>query len=189
MHSLSPYLPLLRRGSHWRRSQAGFIFGYLLAGIALISLTSYGLAKINQMSNAKAYLFKTEQTLETQISSIHGVLSTCALMYPSGDNGTGFHKAYPGGSGVSVLNLDCPGSPYSNQNLWTGRNGERPPLMPKGMSEWAYTNNATGVFITTTTNGSTDLNKVAVSLTGKYVSSQINFDSATNTLKYWVIKE
>ena len=189
MHSPSPHLPLLNGVVRRQRTQAGFIFGYLLSGIALIALTAYGLSKLNSVSNSKAYLHKTQQTLERQISSIHSVLTTCAMMYPSGDNGSGFHNAYPAGTAATVLGLNCPGSPHSNQNLWTGRNGETPPLMPTGMTVWAYTNNATGIFITTTTNGSTELNKAAVNVTGKYVSSQISFDSSTNTLKYWVLKE
>lgn len=181
--SLSPLLHRVRRG----RSQAGFIAGYAIAGITLISIVGFGMTHMTRSSATKAYIFNTSKKLQAQISTIHGALTTCALMYPSGDNGTAFHKAFPAGTGVPVLDLNCPGSPHTNKNLWTGRNGQVPPLIPTGMTAWTYTNDATGIFITTTTNGDADIAKAISSVTNKYVATQISFSDSV--LKYWILKE
>ena len=169
------------------RMQQGFIAGYALAGIALMTIAMAGLTAMSKSSAQKILVFNASKTIQSHISSIHSVLSTCAVLYPSGNNGSGFHRAYPAGTAASVLNLTCPGSPYSNKNLWTGRNGERPPLMPNGLSTWAYTNDATGIYITTSSSGDADLNKSIAMAAGKYVSTQVTVTG--NVFKYWILKE
>ena len=180
--------PLLTERS-FRHSalQRGFIAGYAIAGIALVTVTMTGLAMMNRDIGVKKLIYTTSKTLQEQISSVHTAVSNCAVLYPSGNNASGFHRAYPSGTASNVLNLTCPGAPYANKNLWTGRDGGRAPLVPKAMGSWLYTNDATGIYLTISSNGDADMNKAIASVATKYVSTQIVVSG--NVLKYWILKE
>jgi hypothetical protein len=167
----------------------GFVAGYLLAAIALITASMTALSYMRKDSGQKLNQFNVVKAFQSQLSTIHSAITNCATIFPGGNNGTGFHKAYPPGTTpATVLSLNCPGSTYTNKNLWTGRDGAVPPLAPSGMTSWMYTNDATGVFVTSTnTNNDINLTNAMTAAAAHYVPNQILV--AGNVIKYWIIKE
>ena len=170
-----------------QKKQKGIAIAWLLAIITLFSAMMAVYSVMAQANAVQKLIYDTTEKLNTQLSTIHSAVANCALLYPSGNNATGFHAAYPGGTDVDVTGLDCPGSPYSNKNLWTGRGGERIPNTPTGMGTWKYTNNATGVFVQLSSNGDPTYNTVLTNLKSRYATAQTAL--AGSVLTYWVLKE
>lgn len=168
------------------QKQLGFIAGYIIAGISLIAITMTGLAFMSQDYGGKKLVYDTAKTMRQQISTIHAAVSNCSLLHPSGDNGTSHHRAYPAGTNADIMGLDCPGAPYTNKNLWTGRDGMTPPLAPKATNGWKYTNDATGVYITISSDDGS-IQQAFSNVDEKYVSTQVEISG--DTFKYWVLKE
>ena len=78
--------------------------------------------------------------LVAQAQLITHRITKCATDYPSGDNGSGLHKAYPldaNPGALAVDQLQCPGN---NQNLWSGTDGVYAPAPAPGFGSWTYTN-------------------------------------------------
>lgn len=76
--------------------------------------------------------------LVAQAQFIAQRIAKCATDYPTGDNGTALHKAYPldaNSSPLAVTALVCPGSA---QNLWSGVDGVYPPGAISDFSGWNY---------------------------------------------------
>jgi type II secretory pathway pseudopilin PulG len=81
---------------------------------------------------------KTAQLVAQAQLIVHRIVK-CATDYPTGNNGTASHKAYPldanpGARGIETLT--CPGN---SQNLWSGVDGVYPPVQPGGFDGWTYT--------------------------------------------------
>jgi len=179
------------------KKHRGFVASYLLTAIALIVIVTSGVTFMQQDLSRNQVIFDSSKLIQSQISTIHTVLTNCALLYPMGDNGSGFHKSYPATG--ALASRDCPGSTFSNQNLWTGRDGMVLPAMKFGYSNWKYVNDATGVFVTTTWANEAALEKSAANLVNKYASGQLEYmfileplpriPARSGILKYWIIKE
>lgn len=87
--------------------------------------------------------------LLVQLTGIRTVLESCTQQYPAGNNGVGGMPAFPGGVGVGIDVLTCPGAPATRAPLWQGAYGLfLQPAVP-GFT-WSYTNDAGGVRITAT---------------------------------------
>lgn len=133
------------------RDVKGLAMAYIMSILVLLIALTATITRINK-SNAQFYFTKSASTnLVAQANIIRERVLACAIMYPNGDNGTGFHIAYPGGTGVAVSTLTCPGS---SVNLWTGIDGAMslPPIT--GFGVWTYANDATSVRISITTTSS-----------------------------------
>ena len=96
----------------------GFAAATLLFAIALFVLVGAATATISR-SNTKAKMFndiKSQMLSQTELTL--SMLLLCRTLYPNGDNGTGFHPSYPGGStGVLLNSVVCPGQ---GSSLWSG---------------------------------------------------------------------
>lgn len=130
------------------KNKRGFI-AYFVALIAIITGVVYFLVMTGNGQNDR---YIRINRIGTEIASqgflIKRVLQDCALLYPSGDNGTGFNAAYPAGAiTTSISTLDCPGYPYTNKNIWNGVNGVFQPRDLTGWNVWTYTNDSTGIYI------------------------------------------
>ena len=169
------------------KRQGGFIVAYIMMGIALIAISMSALAFMHNDSAGKLLIYNNSVAIQKQIASIQGMVTNCALLYPTGNNGSGYHNAYPGGASVDVLQLTCPGAPFSNKNLWTGRNGTVPPLAPRGMGGWVYTNDASGIRLTISAGSDVDLNRSLTSAMAHYTPSQVSISGGT--LTYWLLQE
>lgn len=166
--------------------QAGFALGYLLLFVALFALISASVIQANQRNSRMPAIHAAADKIVQQGEYIRGHLATCAILYPLGDNGTGFHLAYPGGSGVATSTIECPGNPSANKNLWTGIDGNFLPANITGFGSWIYTNDATGVKLTLTSTGEADYNIAASMAAAKYVATEAG--QAGNVFTLWVIK-
>ena len=169
-----------------QKKQKGIAITWILAMITLFTATMAIYSVMARASAVQKLIFDSTEKLNAQVSTIHSSLTNCALLYPTGNNGTGFQPAYPGGSNVEVVALDCPGSTYTNKNLWTGRGGERIPNTPTGMSPWMYTNNASGIFLQLSSNGDPTYNTVLLNLQSRFATAQTSLSGGV--LTYWVIK-
>lgn len=172
------------RGSFQR--QRGFFVGYILFGIALISIAMTGLAMMTRDAGQRAYLHKVAGEVVKQVQVVRNVVAQCAMLHPTGDNGTGFAPKFPGGSSVAVSTLECPGAPYANKNLWTGRDGVHLPLTPTGFTGWNYTNDAAGIKIELTSSGGMVHNQVLANAATKFASTEVAI--AGNVFTYWIVK-
>ena len=169
------------------KKQKGIAIAWLLAIITLFSAMMAVYSVMAQANAVQKLIYDSTERLHGQMSAIHSGLTNCALLYPAGNNGSGFHAAYPGGNNALVTALDCPGSPQTNKNLWTGRGGERIPNPPTGMSPWMYTNNAAGIVVQISSNGDPTYNTVLGNLQAKYAAAQTTLSGGI--LTYWVLKE
>lgn len=130
------------------RRQAGFA---LVAAVIMATLILGGLTLTlarNSLNGSAISTNNTTSMLVSQAQLIIGKLGGCMIAYPTGNNGTGFHVAYPGGSGVAVSSLTCPGSAVS---LWSGTDGVFMPTIPSGFNAWQYTNDGISVRLAITT--------------------------------------
>ena len=85
-----------------------------------------------------------------QSDLISNTLLLCRTIFPSGDNGTGFHAAYPAtpGDGL-VASIVCPGQ--SPALIWSGDSRSVAPRALPGFTAWTYVNDVTSIRITTST--------------------------------------
>jgi len=167
-----------------RSGQRGFIAYALAAAALLLALGAMAVqqARTNASGN---YVFETTNTLYAAGGLIQTKVRYCPLAFPIGDNGTGFSIQYPGAtSAVLVSTLRCPGR--SAYQLFNGGDGVFLPSTPNGFSGWWYVNDASGVRIYLTSDGSSARNAVLANVAARYSSSAANF--ASNTLTIWVKK-
>lgn len=78
--------------------------------------------------------------LVAQAQLISHRITKCATDYPSGDNGTSLHKAYPADTNPGALAVDLLTCPGNSQNLWSGADGVYAPAPATGFGAWTYTN-------------------------------------------------
>lgn len=124
--------------------------------------------------------------LLVQLTGIRTVLESCTQQYPAGNNAVGGMPAFPGGVGVSVDNLTCPGAPPARQPLWDGAYGLfRQPPVP-GYS-WGYSNDAAGVRITAT--GASPGHVAALERIAQQLGTvQASVNASSRLLTVWVVR-
>lgn len=130
---------------------SGFITSYVLTGILLLSIAIAGIAAMNRGGDSGKRQEQVRQAISGQVDLIRSKLISCVVVFPSGDNGTGFRSAYPGtpASGL-VSDLVCPGEGA----LWPGGDGVSLPPQPRGFGQWNYANDASSIRITIELDGS-----------------------------------
>lgn len=119
--------------------QRGIAIGPILMVVALLAilggLFSSGLGSFS--TNASVDRIRTD--IRGQANLIRSKIQEC-YMITMGAQGFG----WPIGSGIDVRNLECPGDPAGQQNIWSGRRpASLPPPVP-GFGEWVYHNYAQG---------------------------------------------
>lgn len=153
----------------FKRRQSGFVVAHLFFAIAMMGIVAAGFAAMSRDNASGKWKVETRKTLMAQASLIRDRIILCGVTYPSGNNGTGNHVAYPAtpvsGQAVDLL---CPGNPDTNKSIWTGRNGAIYPVLPSGFSAWQYVNDATNMRISVTGDGSPQTRDVLSVLVGNY---------------------
>ncbi len=131
-----------------RPKARGFAAATVLFAIALFVLVGAATTTISR-GNAKAKMFheiKDQMVSQTELTL--SMLLLCRTLYPTGDNGTGFHTQYPGApTGVALDSAICPGQ---GSSIWSGDSRAIAPRPLPGFTPFTYFNDATSVRIVTT---------------------------------------
>lgn len=153
------------------RHAKGFIIGYLLFGLSLLSVVTVALVAMNDRQVEARILQEQREDLVTQAQTVRTVILNCALLYPAGDNGDAqsaiqFPKTPDSGL---VTDLVCPGAPTSSgspMTVWqtltrSGAASISPPTKTMGLTAWKYSNGKSAggqieVFFYIESDGSTD---------------------------------
>lgn len=126
--------------------QRGFA-AYVFLVIAMLSLTAVVAAKMSRAGGQQQWNFETKNTVLDQSKIIRTRIIGCAIAFPAGNNGTGFHPRFPATPGTGLVSdLVCPGQAAPN-NLWTGVGGMTLAAAPGGFSAWTYNNDGSSIRI------------------------------------------
>lgn len=171
------------------RKQRGSAIAYAMSAVILISLVTAAMLQSHVGQGKSIKVSKNINELSSQINLIRQQLILCATLYPDGNNGVlNSTPAFPGGTASTVSTLDCPGSPLSNKNLWTGKYGVFLPRQAPLFNDWTYTNDATGVYVQTSAKTSDIYSQKVVSQISATFSSAVVETPTSTSLKVWVLK-
>jgi hypothetical protein len=159
--------------------------GMLLVAAILIGAIGVWISR-GQIMPASFAERNAADKLLMQAHGIRAVLDACTQEYPAGSNAVGGRPAFPGGVGVALDFLTCPGAPAARQSLWNGSYGLflQPPVT--GYS-WSYSNDSSGVRIVATADAVsqvTALQRLASQLGGY----QASVDASSRRLTVWIVQ-
>lgn len=143
--------------SHRCSVQRGFVVAYVMYALAVLVALSYGYAAFSRSQAEAKWMTDTKQNILDQITLIRQRLSMCGIQYPYGI-GTAKYPATPASG--KVADLDCPGDPSANKNLWSGRDAIFLPPPPAGFAEWRYLNDGSAISFYTESSGDVTENNV-----------------------------
>jgi len=124
--------------------------------------------------------------LMVQINAIRTVLQSCTQQYPAGSNGVGGLPAFPGGAGVALGGLLCPGAPAARRPLWGGSYGLFLQPAVAGYS-WTYSNDASGVRVVAVAAAGASVNTLA-RVAQQLGNVEVSVDTAARTLTVWIVR-
>lgn len=129
-----------------QKNQQGFaVLAALIMAVVLVGALTQMVAFSDTMGLRNQAYGNAAAQVAAQADLIRTRVLLCGSDYPDGNNGTSYHPALPGGTGVSVGLMTCPGT---GQNLWSGTDGVTLPPPPKFMGGvWWYTNDVAGARI------------------------------------------
>jgi hypothetical protein len=158
--------------------------GYVLAVVGLIGLTTSVLITSGRPDTARLAENAVGGRLAVQAQALGAELVACATLYPEGDNGTPYRRAYPGATSWTVVTtLTCPGKPTGQQALFNTLGSGSAPTAVSGMGTWQYINDATSMRVRI---GATDANQtpaLALAATRLGSSASVAGSTLTFTLK------
>ena len=168
--------------SGWKKSSLGFAIGPVLAVIAMIAIAGGSVLKMTSKTARGERIFQNQAEVMNQSRYIGNRLRQCVILYPAGNNGTGFNVKYPGATvAMAVSSLTCPGQPNPN-NLWTGKGGTFPPRPIAGFSNWTYQNDASGVRIMLSSGGIQDNMTVLQNVASKFSATEAAYSGGVLTV-------
>jgi hypothetical protein len=166
------------------KKQRGFV-GYAIASAALMVALGAASIKLARTSANGDYVFNTTNATYAAGVLIQTKIRYCPLAYPVGNNGTGFSVQYPGAAtAVLVSTLVCPGR--ASVAIFNGGDGVFLPVTPNGFTGWYYVNDASGVRVYLTSDGTSARNKILTNVAAKFTSSAATHSA--NTLTLWIKK-
>lgn len=124
---------------------------WITAMIAAISVGSVVFFAISQKNFIAKNRAENSEALYQYLINARDNIVACGLLYPRGDNGTGFSVQFPGGTDKTISTLECPGNTAANKSLWSGKSTAAylQPL-PVGFDQGLYTNDANGIKLVVT---------------------------------------
>ncbi len=165
--------------------QRGIAIGPILMVIALLAVIGGLLASGSGTFSSNASVDRIRTELRGQVNLIRSKIQECYMVTMGNVS-----FDYPIGSNTLVRNLDCPGDPSGDRNLWTGaRETDLPPPVP-GFNEWTYYNYASGRCISIAPTSSSPPQAVRDGLTilsGLFSANERHLDTAGDwTLSIWL---
>ena len=172
-----------------RRKNGGFaILSVIFVTIMLLGVMAAVLSVGGRQSGRVVAIDGATMQVVSQANLIRQAISQCVLEYPEGDNGTTHNIAYPGAVAWSpVSGLTCPGAPAGDNGILDGSNGVFLPKEPNGFGSWQYLNDATGVHIAITSDG-TEESLVALNKAYSKFSSSEAYISGGISLGVYLLK-
>lgn len=165
------------------RQQRGFVLGYALFGLLLISLTIGAAARMNRSSDNGQRMAQSRDEIVQQASLIRSKLIACAIQYPGGNNGLGYRAQFPAAPGTgAVADVLCPGNPSVNKTIWTAADGSFVPRQMSGFSTWSFAHDATSMRISITATGSTSYTTAALTNAALKFGAQASLVGSTLTI-------
>lgn len=168
------------------QKRRGFILGVVVWALAVLSAIMVGYSIIPKHAKS-LYATDTTPIVYNAVIATKSKILTCYMLYPSGDNGTGFNIPFPAATTETDISLlTCPGDPSANQNLWTGNNGVFIPKLPNGFTGPVYKNDASGIYIKISCDGTTERLDVMQKVAAKFDPSEASL--VGNDLTVWIKK-
>lgn len=166
-----------------RSAARGFAASYLVFAIGLMTLVALGISRMNDDQAERRLVTQSQRMVLQQADLIRAQVVLCGTMYPSGNNGTAFRPRFPATpvSGL-VADLDCPGDPNANRNLWRGQYGVTLPAAPFGLSAWRYANDATSLRIWIDVSGNPSMVLALQRAAAQWPSADATYDSVNQRL-------
>lgn len=147
-----------------KKYQRGFLHNLVLSALVLMGVVLMGWGYMQNQNQAGVAIARSVDTTRAQMDQVQKVLGWCRVMYPAGDNGTGFHKNLPGSpldsSWVALRNVVCPGDTASG-SIWLAAR-EQLGVPGQFLNEWEYRNVAAGVYLRTSVQSAGDPLALAV---------------------------
>lgn len=163
---------------------------YLIAAISLLSITIYALSSAVTQNSSLMWVSKASSAVSSQADLIRTKVIACGAAFPAGDNGSAssleIYRKYPKTPADGLLaNVMCPGAPAGTQAIWSGRDGVFLRKLPSGFGDWGYTNDSSGIYITTASSSglASEAQAAVVQQLGTFESSL-----TSNVLKIWIAK-
>ena len=148
----------------------------------MITIAGGAVLKISSKTARGERIFQNQNEVLNQSRYISNRLRQCVILYPSGNNGTGFYAKYPGATvPAAVSALTCPGQPAPN-NLWTGKGGSYPPRPIAGFPAWLYQNDASGVRIMISAGSNPDNVTVLQNVASKFSAAEASYSAGVLTV-------
>jgi hypothetical protein len=120
----------------------------VLFSLALLSLTIAAVSRNSINADAGRRQAEVSDALVQQVEVIRSKILACGLTYPAGNNGLGYRLAFPAvPSSALVADLQCPGAPTGQKELWAGQDGIYAPQVPMGLSAWQFQHDAASMRI------------------------------------------
>lgn len=137
------------------RKQKGVALGYLLGLVALLAVLGAVIAQDSDIKQDAIKQKRATDALVAQALIIRNGLFLCQVSYPAGGASGGTDNRFPA-STADIRNAECPGTP--GVTVFSGVSDVSYPKRIDGFSEWALTNDGTGVSITATMDNASDSN-------------------------------
>lgn len=131
--------------------QRGFAQAYLIAVIALFSLSAYAMSQMYDANDHARWKKTTSEVLTEQLLLIRKQVIACGTAYPEGINSDAGslpkYKRYPS-SDSSLASVTCPGAPTGERLTFGGQHGVYLRKLPPEFGTWSYQNGAAGLTVT-----------------------------------------
>lgn len=169
-------------------SQPGIAIGPILFIVAILAVLAGAMSSGFGSYGVSATEDRIKTEIRGQANLIRAKIQECYMTtmgslnfdYPSG----------PTPNGTLVTNLDCPGDPTGQQNIWRGARPTSLPPVPRGFGEWYYYNYNKGrcIIITPTTSGASQAG-VQSGLTivkNTFNTNEVYLDGTDKSLSIWL---
>ncbi|MEC4720409.1 hypothetical protein RY831_14700 [Noviherbaspirillum sp. CPCC 100848] len=166
-----------------KRYQRGFGTGVALFFIAVLTAASAAAWHIARSAGDVQYFQESKDAILAQKDDIVGRLIACRVMFPNGDNGTGYRIQYPAATApTSLSELHCPGEAAS-ASLWSGENRVLQPGPIPGFTEWHFVNDSVSARLQiAAVTDTSQLHRDLLVLVAERIGAQASVNGATLTI-------
>jgi hypothetical protein len=163
--------------------QHGFGTAVALFFIAVFTAASAAAWHIARSAGDVRYFQESKDAILGQKDLIVGRLITCRVMFPNGDNGTGYRVQYPAAAvPTSISELRCPGEAVG-ASLWSGENRVLQPGPIPGFTEWHFTNDSASARLQiAAVSATSQLHRDLLALVAERIGAQASISGGTLTI-------